>query len=278
MDRSPPAASPLNSHAPARLRNRLAGLLLEAIGEPDAGARSRTAAAAIVLLKAFGDLTAGSGGPVSLRALLARARRVAPQWQDALEAGAGRVCPEYLERAAPRPDGSDESVGLRGTLAPYAPFVRTRAAAYARLLRRAAALPAFPGPPDEHGIAVAALLFNAGLYFEAHEVLERVWRVAAGNVRTFAQGLLQVAVALHHATAGNLAGARTLLRKGTEKLRRAPAAVPSADVSALLAELVPWERDLAQAVAGDARQLAGSGSTDLRVPAHPRLRLPPYAT
>jgi hypothetical protein len=54
-------------------------------------------------------------------------------------------------------------------------------------------------------------LFNQHSFFEAHEVLEDVWRAAPERERKFLQGLIQVAVALHHHSRGNLVGCRSLL-------------------------------------------------------------------
>ena len=54
-------------------------------------------------------------------------------------------------------------------------------------------------------------LYNAGAYFEAHEVLEDLWRVTVGRDREFYQGLIQLAVVLHHMRRGNPVGARNVL-------------------------------------------------------------------
>ena len=54
-------------------------------------------------------------------------------------------------------------------------------------------------------------LFDAGEYFEAHEVLEDLWRVTEGPDRKFYQGLIQLAVVLHHVRRGNVVGARNVL-------------------------------------------------------------------
>src|SRR5205085_9337915 len=73
---------------------------------------------------------------------------------------------------------------------------------------------------DERAPALrrAIALFGAGLYFEVHEELEPVWRRAAGPARVALQGLIQIAVALHHAERGNVAGARRLLAAGRAKV------------------------------------------------------------
>lgn len=52
--------------------------------------------------------------------------------------------------------------------------------------------------------------FNECEFFEAHEVWEDVWKDDQGPSRKFYQGLIQVAVCLHHFGNGNIRGARKL--------------------------------------------------------------------
>ena len=52
--------------------------------------------------------------------------------------------------------------------------------------------------------------FNRCDFFEAHEAWEDVWQEYQGPSRKFYQGLIQVAVALHHFGNGNIRGARKL--------------------------------------------------------------------
>lgn len=52
--------------------------------------------------------------------------------------------------------------------------------------------------------------FNVCDFFEAHEVWEELWQEHHGPNRAFYQGLIQVAVALHHFGNGNIRGARKL--------------------------------------------------------------------
>jgi len=68
------------------------------------------------------------------------------------------------------------------------------------------------------GLAQAALLFDARLYFEVHELLEPYWMRAEGRDREAIQGLIQASVGLEHLVNGNVAGARSLLRDGVDKL------------------------------------------------------------
>lgn len=52
--------------------------------------------------------------------------------------------------------------------------------------------------------------FNACDFFEAHEVWEELWADTQGPSRRFYQGLIQVAVCLHHFGNGNIRGAKKL--------------------------------------------------------------------
>lgn len=65
----------------------------------------------------------------------------------------------------------------------------------------------------------AAALFDAGLYFETHEVLEPHWRQSRGERREALQGLIQIAVGYEHWVQGNLRGARALLAEGSARVR-----------------------------------------------------------
>lgn len=64
--------------------------------------------------------------------------------------------------------------------------------------------------------------FNRQEFFESHESWEIVWLSAPEPDKTFLQGIIQVAAALHHYHHGNLAGARSLLRRGLNKIERFP--------------------------------------------------------
>jgi len=72
--------------------------------------------------------------------------------------------------------------------------------------------------PLDAALDGAAALFDAGLYFEVHELLEPYWIRADGSAREALQGLIQVAVGFHHLTGGNVSGARALLHDGCAKL------------------------------------------------------------
>lgn len=61
-------------------------------------------------------------------------------------------------------------------------------------------------------------LFNAGEFYECHEVLEDVWRPSSGEERLFLQAVIHVAVGLYHHEQGNPIGAELQLRKALSKL------------------------------------------------------------
>ena len=89
------------------------------------------------------------------------------------------------------------------------------------------------------------IFFNAGQYFEAHEVWEDVWRsTAKGPLRNFYQGLIQAAVGLHHLHRGNTAGARSQLTKSIENLGGGAAEDLGIDAESLIAELNRVRREM----------------------------------
>jgi predicted metal-dependent hydrolase len=66
-------------------------------------------------------------------------------------------------------------------------------------------------------------LFNAGRFFDCHEVWEEVWKRAGGAEKLFYQGMIQAAVAILHAQRGNPRGARSTRAKACAKLDSLPA-------------------------------------------------------
>jgi predicted metal-dependent hydrolase len=114
----------------------------------------------------------------------------------------------------------------------------------------------------EDSFAEGIHLFNAQKFFEAHETLEIVWLKAAGDHRTFLQGLIQVAAAFHHHTRHNPSGFRSLLEKGCAKLEKFDEEFEPVDLAGLMLQLQPWRENL--------RQPSGN---ELPVPPLPRIRL-----
>ncbi len=92
----------------------------------------------------------------------------------------------------------------------------------ARARRASEALAALPLEERDgslaDALAAAATLYDAGLYFEVHELLEPWWRESRGESREALQGLVQVAVGYQHLANENLGGARALLGEGSARL------------------------------------------------------------
>jgi len=65
---------------------------------------------------------------------------------------------------------------------------------------------------------LAGLLWKSRLFFEVHEVLEQVWRKAAGRRRKALQGLIQAAGYYLLLESGNLVGAYKLADKAVSNL------------------------------------------------------------
>jgi hypothetical protein len=76
------------------------------------------------------------------------------------------------------------------------------------------------------------LFFNAGDYFEAHEVWEDLWADSHGDERRFVQGLIHAAVGLHHFGNGNLGGAVKLYHSGRAYMRPCPSPFWGLDIDA----------------------------------------------
>ncbi len=67
-------------------------------------------------------------------------------------------------------------------------------------------------------MAEGVRLYNAGSFFECHEVLERVWLSTDGKERVFLHGLIKIAAAFHHYSKGTYRGMLDLLEAGSSAL------------------------------------------------------------
>src|SRR6185295_17535990 len=101
--------------------------------------------------------------------------------------------------------------------------------------------------------------FNAGRYFDAHEVWEEIWLHSLGDTKVFYQMLIQAAVGLHHYERGNSRGALGMHANVVEKLGRLPSVFMSLDLvefarsfNAALIELIERDPD-APAITTDLR-------------------------
>ncbi|MGD0637960.1 MAG: DUF309 domain-containing protein [Nitrososphaerales archaeon] len=71
-----------------------------------------------------------------------------------------------------------------------------------------------PFLPKEQAVAEAVSLFNAERFWEAHEVLESLWRVAEGQEKKLLQGLILVCAAFVHLQKGEQSVALGVARRG----------------------------------------------------------------
>ena len=78
--------------------------------------------------------------------------------------------------------------------------------------------------------------FNVCDFFEAHETWEELWADYQGPARKFYQGLIQVAVALHHFGNGNIRGAKKLYLSSSAYLQPYRPHYQGLDLEKLLAE------------------------------------------
>jgi uncharacterized protein len=204
----PTGAFPVAVALPLGVRNRLAELILEAFDEP----------AARATLEALASFCQGR-----LPDPEAASRLVDLGWFEAT--GSGRV-------------------RLLGAHHAHRAALCHRATVAVALLDD----PATPGAGTLAGLlGRAARLGDARLYFEVHELLEPRWMRAEGAERLALQGLIQVAVALHHAEQSNRPGAISLMGEGLAKLDAAGAALPLDTVEwrkALTACLAAWRLNL----------------------------------
>jgi len=91
---------------------------------------------------------------------------------------------------------------------------------------------------DEYMRGIA--LFNRAEFFQAHEVLEDIWRAAPVEDKKFLQGLVQVAVAFHHYSTGNFVGMRSVMERAMRNLTRHPQRMEGIQLAPLMRSLAKW--------------------------------------
>ncbi|MHB8732654.1 MAG: DUF309 domain-containing protein [bacterium] len=202
-----------------RLKHALSAIALESLGHPD----TALAASAMAAYARGG----AAGGAVPVDVLACDVAGPSPREGD----------PDAVRRALLDTGLFVEEtggIGLAAAYRPHAAYFRRQATRLAEALRFVAQPPPPGVPPDVHR---GAALFDAGLYFEAHEYWEDVWRASRPPERTFYHGLVQAAAGRYHAEKGNAHGAAVLLAKARAKLDGFAPRYLGVDVTALLAAL-----------------------------------------
>jgi predicted metal-dependent hydrolase len=93
--------------------------------------------------------------------------------------------------------------------------------------------------------------FDLGEYFEAHESWEEIWIDAYGARRYFLQGLIQAAVALHHARNQNWVGTRKLSATALDYLERGRSEGPEIDIDVMKDRIIDFEVALQKLLTGE---------------------------
>ena len=84
--------------------------------------------------------------------------------------------------------------------------------------------------------------FNEGNFFEAHETWEDQWRgIEKSPEKYFMQGLIVIAVALHHYKRKNYKGTSKLLEKGIKLLQEFKESKMNIDIKDFLKEIALFQ-------------------------------------
>lgn len=135
-------------------------------------------------------------------------------------------------------EGRNGRVTCRSAFLPHLPYLQRQTARLAAALESLKSSRRPAGIPTD--LVLGAALFNAGLYFETHELLELTWRATEGPERDFYHGIVQAAAAFYHFEKQNLNGARTLLAKSLRRLSPYPSPFLGVRLASLKTSLERW--------------------------------------
>lgn len=93
-------------------------------------------------------------------------------------------------------------------------------------------------------VLLAVRQFNNQLWYDCHETLEPLWMTENGELRDFYQGLIQLAIGLHHWRNGNYNGAIALLAGSISYLENSSSPCQWIDVRGLIAQIRQFQDDL----------------------------------
>lgn len=207
------------------LKHLLADLALEAVRDPDRAVWAPVAAA-------YGALASEEHRAVPWDTMRRKAEEFGRgfDWHPTLDDAQRLVERGLLARR-------NGEFALKSPFLPFLAYLRRQTSRLLDALKQVRMLaPKGNAAELRRGIA----LFNAGLYFECHELLEGVWRATPGPERAFYHGVVQVAAAFYHYEKRNFHGARTLLTKGLQKLEEFPDQYREVDLGAFRGLLRSW--------------------------------------
>ncbi|MEE9163882.1 MAG: DUF309 domain-containing protein [Thermoplasmata archaeon] len=101
-----------------------------------------------------------------------------------------------------------------------------------------------------------AELYNTGLFFETHEVLEDVWLVEEGEDKPFLQGLIKIAAAFVHFKKGTYQGMWDLLQGGRQMLEPYRPEHRGVELANFLREIEKWIPWAERLLAGEDLEIA----------------------
>jgi uncharacterized protein len=205
------------------LKHLFADLALDAVKHPERAAWAAVAAA-------YAQLADRDHPSVPAERVLARSAELAQHFGRRPDSADLEFLVEHglLERRG-------GVVAARPAFVPHLAYLARQARRLLEALRMARG-PTRETPDLERGIA----LFNAGLFFECHELLEEVWRATNGPAKDFYHGIVQVAASFYHYEKRNQHGAQTLLRKGLQRLAAYPDEYQSVRLGEFRANLHRW--------------------------------------
>lgn len=207
------------------LKHVLADLALEAVAHPNRATWAAVAAA-------YGATASDDHLGVPWKALHTRASQIADPlgWPVRPQDAAYLVDRGVLTRRG-------ATITLKPQYGPYLGYFRQQTS---RLLEALRFLTKGGHPRASSDLQRGLALFNAGLFFECHELLEGLWKATSGPGKAFYHGVVQVAAAFYHYEKHNRHGAVTLLTKGRDKLAIYPSSYLGVDVAAFRRSLEPW--------------------------------------
>jgi uncharacterized protein len=97
-------------------------------------------------------------------------------------------------------------------------------------------------PLAQQGVA----MFNAGEYYQQHDLFEEQWVNTSEPVRALYQAILQIGVAYYQIKRGNYRGARKMLQRGMRWLILLPDVCQGVDVQQLRADADRVQAELAR--------------------------------